>query len=54
MALGGGRDVRPGHGTAPRLQDRYVVEAALAAANGPLVPDEVSEAFTAFRRHVEG
>ncbi|TDT15359.1 RNB domain-containing protein [Ilumatobacter fluminis] len=33
--------------TAPlrRLQDRYVVEAALAVANGDPVPDEISQAF---------
>ena len=35
------------HGTAPlrRLADRYVVQAALAVANGRPVPAEVSEAF---------
>ena len=48
--------VRPWHGaisatyaqaTAPlrRLQDRYVVEAALAVANGAAVPADVTEAF---------
>jgi len=36
------------HGTAPlrRLADRYVVMAALAVANGQLVPDEIEAAFT--------
>jgi VacB/RNase II family 3'-5' exoribonuclease len=36
------------HATAPlrRLADRYVVEAALAVANGRNVPDEIDEAFT--------
>jgi exoribonuclease R len=37
------------HATAPirRLADRYVVEAALAVANGDAVPDHVAAAFTA-------
>src|SRR4029077_21094689 len=37
------------HATAPlrRLADRYVVEAALAVANGRAVPDEVQAAFGA-------
>jgi exoribonuclease R len=36
------------HVTAPlrRLADRYVIEAALAVANGDAVPDEVEQAFT--------
>jgi exoribonuclease R len=36
------------HATAPlrRLADRYVVEAALAIANGRPVPDSISEAFS--------
>ncbi len=36
------------HATAPlrRLADRYVVEAAMAVANGRSVPDEIDEAFT--------
>lgn len=36
------------HATAPlrRLADRYVVQAALAVANGRRVPDHVTEAFT--------
>jgi len=36
------------HATAPlrRLADRYVVEAALAVANGDRVPDDVAQAFT--------
>ena len=35
------------HATAPlrRLADRYVVQAALAVANGQPVPDEVASAF---------
>jgi len=35
------------HATAPlrRLQDRYVIEAALAVANGTPVPDEIHAAF---------
>jgi len=35
------------HATAPlrRLQDRYVIEAALAVANGKPVPDEIHAAF---------
>jgi exoribonuclease R len=35
------------HATAPlrRLQDRYVIEAALAVGNGRPVPDEIAEAF---------
>lgn len=50
-------DVRPWHAavaatyshvTAPlrRLADRYVIEAALAVANGSPVPDEIEQAFT--------
>lgn len=40
---------RYAHATAPlrRLADRYVVRAALAAANGELVPDVVTQAFAA-------
>lgn len=40
------------HATAPlrRLQDRYVIEAALAIANGEPVPDEVGAAFETLPR----
>jgi exoribonuclease R len=40
------------HATAPlrRLQDRYVIEAALAIGNGREVPDEIAAAFDALPR----
>jgi exoribonuclease R len=40
------------HATAPlrRLQDRYVIEAALAVANGRDVPDDIADAFDALPR----
>jgi exoribonuclease R len=40
------------HATAPlrRLQDRYVIEAALAVANGVSVPDDISAAFDTLPR----
>jgi len=43
------------HATAPlrRLADRYVVEAALAVANGETVPDVVAEAFTRLPKVME-
>lgn len=43
------------HATAPlrRLADRYVVEAALAVANGESVPDVVAEAFTKLPKVME-